>query len=507
MDFDSVFLMCLKHILDSFFRLFLFFSGVSSFVVVRVDRVSFVLRGTNRHREGMPHSSAVPAPQPANSMAPSISADSSTTSVSSVLLSSKVPQSHQDPSSGVTPPAVFSPTAGAEDKTDKTSTKAPQSALAQHFPVESSNSDFAPETIRGPVGRVVEASAPVPVPVPAPAPVPVPVPAPVPAPAVAPAKSAPKLIKPSVFGDDDSSDAPPVLVEESKKGEDQKADNTVAAAAMKTVTAVSSVVANKLNEVATSAVNAVVSLAPAPTTEEPVEDDGGSDDEEGESAIMNHLFPRFDKHLADDPLPDRLAEENPPNRIEIVIARLLAAPWYHSANLIVEVLCAVLLLVALPLSQVDLNFNQCYTYWGFKSNCDSSLYDRPTSTITCTSVRTSLGVGAAFGMITEVCFLFLVAGSCFEVFWMDAANPPEGIRKSLVERVIAVLNGIVCFIHILAWAPTVNVFTSNMCSTITSSIPKAYGIGFGLFLFLWIVHLVMSVVYVLMPRLAWFGIV
>lgn len=60
-----------------------------------------------------------------------------------------------------------------------------------------------------------------------------------------------------------------------------------------------------------------------------------------------------------------------------------------------------------PLSQLDQAGGGCYTYWGFKSHCDTVSYTYRPATLPCTEYSIKLQIGAAFSLLNILCMAYL----------------------------------------------------------------------------------------------------
>eukprot|EP00796_Vickermania_ingenoplastis_P008272 gene8273-5791_t len=227
------------------------------------------------------------------------------------------------------------------------------------------------------------------------------------------------------------------------------------------------------------------------------------EEDDAEMALMKYLLPRMDAAFAENPFPRRVADEDPPNVLEIKIAQLLYAPWYHSVSFGVGCLCCVFAIVGLPLSQVDMSNNACYTYWGYKTDCDALIYTYPASIIPCSNTRTALMVGCAFAFLSLVIRLGAMGATGYQVFVVDQPGYPQDASGRLIDVATNLLNGAVCLLHLVSWATVVAVYTSDLCSSGPKE-PKSYGVGFGLSVSLWVTHFLTSLAYGLLPRLAYF---
>lgn len=272
-----------------------------------------------------------------------------------------------------------------------------------------------------------------------------------------------------------------------------------------------------------------------------------------ESYVAPYIFPRLDADLADwdDPerervLPDDKLDDlrrHPPNCSESCCGYLLATDRRLALYLVVLVLAIIFTVVSIPTSQIDVssgellaflgrplelvpinnvvsvyNFSgaldakSCYTYWGYKENCDAAIYTLPVSLIWCASVRSRLQASAAFAIMTLVVYLVLLFITVITVFCLtDSAQLRDKNRaKNTRARHVIAWVGIVAFIfHIIAWAPIAAVKSASYCRADTTRPDspgivlddryKAYGVGFGLSITAWAIHTVALGVLLFIP--------
>ncbi|RNE99637.1 putative amastin [Trypanosoma rangeli] len=138
-------------------------------------------------------------------------------------------------------------------------------------------------------------------------------------------------------------------------------------------------------------------------------------------------------------------------------------------------LAFVLTVVGAPLSQVDVVGGACYTYWGYKEDCDSSIYTNRTSLITCEPVRKRLQVGAAFSIMTIIVLLFAVV--CCGLL----------LRHDLLKlRLFVLLLLFIAFVfQMISWAAVASMFGSWYCEDARLPRRTAYGVAFGMTLTSW----------------------
>ncbi|RNE97310.1 putative amastin [Trypanosoma rangeli] len=134
----------------------------------------------------------------------------------------------------------------------------------------------------------------------------------------------------------------------------------------------------------------------------------------------------------------------------------------------------VLTVVGAPLSQVDVVGGACYTYWGYKEDCDSPIYTNRTSLITCEPVRKRLQVGAALSLMT---IIVLFAVVCCGLL----------LRQDLSKlRLFVLLLLFIAFVfQMISWAAVTSIFESRYCEDARLPRRTAYGVAFGMTLTSW----------------------
>ncbi|RNF00120.1 putative amastin [Trypanosoma conorhini] len=158
------------------------------------------------------------------------------------------------------------------------------------------------------------------------------------------------------------------------------------------------------------------------------------------------------------------------------------------AMLLSTAVALVLTVIGAPLSQVDVVDGGCYTYWGYKEDCDSLIYTNHTAFLVCDPVRRRLQVGAAFSMMTV--FLLFVALVCCGLLLRHEL--PQLRLFTLLLLAIALV------FQMISWAVVASIFGSRYCED--ASLPRrtAYGVAFGLSLTSWLLVVVGGVAGVLL---------
>ncbi|EKF38592.1 amastin, putative [Trypanosoma cruzi marinkellei] len=151
------------------------------------------------------------------------------------------------------------------------------------------------------------------------------------------------------------------------------------------------------------------------------------------------------------------------------------ADTYVLVMFVSSVFSFVLTVVAAPLSQLDVVWGACYTYWGYKENCDSLVYNNRTPFITCDPVRKRLQAGAAFSMIT-VALLFVAVVCCGFL-----------LRQNLLKlRLFTLLVLTIALVfQMISWALVASIFGARYCEDRSLPRTTTYGVAFGMSLSSW----------------------
>ncbi|EKF38595.1 amastin, putative [Trypanosoma cruzi marinkellei] len=168
------------------------------------------------------------------------------------------------------------------------------------------------------------------------------------------------------------------------------------------------------------------------------------------------------------------------------------------------------MILATALSQLDVVGGGCYTFWGFKSSCDTVSYTRRTQLLSCKGYIRPLQTGAAFSifsillMTAALFFNFKVLMSCrakqrARGDARTSTNEREQ-RDQQQKRDLAVspfskwrivgLSAVALFCELVCWAMTVSVYASRPCENKTMPRSTTYGAGFGLMMTGWTVEVV-----------------
>lgn len=199
----------------------------------------------------------------------------------------------------------------------------------------------------------------------------------------------------------------------------------------------------------------------------------------------------------------------------------------------IALLHLLFVILSCTLSQIDVQGGGCYTYWGYKSNCDAVSYTNRTSLIkNCGQLRSTLETGAAFSIMS-----ILTSTAIVVVAWMmcgrlrhanyvarhqnryrnvDASTlnahagqedenndtnnkkaKEQAFNPGQLKLVTIIIVAISLAFELIAWAVIAGVETQHYCDDIYHlSKLGTYGVGFGLGLTAWIIEILVFVVYI-----------
>ncbi|KPA85346.1 amastin-like protein [Leptomonas pyrrhocoris] len=212
--------------------------------------------------------------------------------------------------------------------------------------------------------------------------------------------------------------------------------------------------------------------------------------------FASYVFPRLDPALADYQGSHtavgatKRGEECPPNACERGLAYLMVTDIRMAVYLGVLFLSIVFLIVSIPTSQLDMIGKSCFTYWGFKSDCDVARYTYTRPMYPCGAIRTRLGAGAAFSIITLMIYVVNLTATVIAICCLK--HSPHKI--SLTSRVVVGAVGLITVVtQLISWAVIAGIHSSHYCLPASF---LAYGVGFGLNVTSWILNL-LGVVFVI----------
>lgn len=183
---------------------------------------------------------------------------------------------------------------------------------------------------------------------------------------------------------------------------------------------------------------------------------------------------------------------------------------FFMAFFVYNVVSFFFLVLQCPLSQLDEAGGGCYTFWGYKAQCDTVSYTYRPSTIPCRDYVSPLQAGAAFSILSILSSFFLTLMTWKVVSDMRAkdrrlkrkiARQAEGEEgqaeapsKELfvlgTKRWIMLGVFIICFVcTLISFIPIVSLYNSRPCQNKADLRTTAYGSGFGLLLTSWVFSL------------------
>lgn len=201
-----------------------------------------------------------------------------------------------------------------------------------------------------------------------------------------------------------------------------------------------------------------------------------------------YAFPRLDATLADYKSPGEdgagTMVVEPPNCIETAIAYLLTTDCRMSLYFGILFFSLLFTIVSIPTSQMDGLNRSCYTYWGYKENCDKAAYTTPASLYsTCPAMKGRMMAGAAFAMMALIFYSTAFCTTLVVIFCLQQSPHRVTARSRLI---IGFLGGGAALLQMIAWIMVANMETVAHCGD-TGDL--AYGVGFGLSLTSWMLNL------------------
>jgi hypothetical protein len=194
---------------------------------------------------------------------------------------------------------------------------------------------------------------------------------------------------------------------------------------------------------------------------------------------------------------------------------------------LVSLVHLLFVILSCTLSQIDMQGGSCFTYWGYKNDCDAVSYTNRTSLIhSCGQLRSSLQTGAAFSIMS-----ILTSTATVVVGWMmcgrlrhasyvachqnryrnvDAGslgtnatrgdgngNQEPTFHPGNLKLATIIIVAISLALELIAWAVVAGINTQHYCNEIYNwSTSGTYGVGFGLGLTAWIMEILVYVVYI-----------
>ncbi|KAK7196140.1 amastin-like protein [Novymonas esmeraldas] len=224
-----------------------------------------------------------------------------------------------------------------------------------------------------------------------------------------------------------------------------------------------------------------------------------SDDSDDEDfPFSSYIFPRLDPALADyrgsrtAVAAAKRGEAIPPNAVEQSCAYLMVTDVRVAVYLGVLLLSLVLVVVSIPTSQLDQRGMACFTYWGYKANCDSSTYTLSRPLYPCADIRSRLGAGAAFSILTLIVYLVNLTAAVIAVCCLKEAPRTISLKSRVV---IGALGSVAVVTQLISWAAVAGIYSGGYCNVTNI----AYGVGFGLNLSSWVLNVLGVVLLLAVP--------
>ncbi|AYU80301.1 hypothetical protein, conserved [Leishmania donovani] len=190
----------------------------------------------------------------------------------------------------------------------------------------------------------------------------------------------------------------------------------------------------------------------------------------------------------------------------------------------------IFVILSSALSQIDVVGGGCYTFWGYKANCDTVSYTRRTVLLQrCSRVRSILQAGSAFSIISVLASAATLVTSwvlCCRLREADRhvrspsgyanmdevalAQEPgcnEGIENGSqadapvydagdLKKVMMIVVAFSLACELTCWALIAAIITERYCDEIYLwSTTATYGVGFGLGLTAWLAELIAYIVF------------
>ncbi|CBH17844.1 amastin-like protein, putative [Trypanosoma brucei gambiense DAL972] len=169
--------------------------------------------------------------------------------------------------------------------------------------------------------------------------------------------------------------------------------------------------------------------------------------------------------------------------------------WNTESRWLVVTFCTflafLLTLVAHPLSLMDVVGGGCYTFWGYKNDCDKSTYTYRTGLLKCVGLRRVLSAGVVFNILAII-LLAAASGCCILFLKRDVFH-----KWNLVVFVLLCLTALV---QLVSWMLVVTMFLLRFCEDTKQPRRTAYGVAFGMNVTSWILVFVSLVVMKVFPQ-------
>ncbi|CCW68680.1 unnamed protein product [Phytomonas sp. Hart1] len=171
----------------------------------------------------------------------------------------------------------------------------------------------------------------------------------------------------------------------------------------------------------------------------------------------------------------------------------------------------IFLIISCSRSQVDGLYNSCMTFWGYKSNCDTTSYTIDVDLLKCKNERRWMKFGAAFSILAIIFSAALWFMSWILCCWVhsqklksmrSAHKEGHGERVPLVNLgktrwyIIGILITIILF-EFIAWVTITSIREGGLCVEVLGG-KQTSGVGFDLGLIAWTLEMLLLLSIVLL---------
>ncbi|GET90061.1 amastin-like protein [Leishmania tarentolae] len=175
-------------------------------------------------------------------------------------------------------------------------------------------------------------------------------------------------------------------------------------------------------------------------------------------------------------------EEMPANVVERCCAYLMMADIRVSVYFVLLFASLVLVVLSICTSQLDIVGAACFTYWGYKDNCDNTTYSIIRPFYPTASIRGHLGVGAAFSVITLIVYLVNFVFAVIVVCCLSTAPYTISFNSRII---LGVLGCVGVITQLISWAVVARIYNAGYYT----AGELTYGAGFGFNLSSWVLNL------------------
>lgn len=156
-------------------------------------------------------------------------------------------------------------------------------------------------------------------------------------------------------------------------------------------------------------------------------------------------------------------------------------------------------IVSLPTSQLDVKNNGCYTYWGYKDNCDDNSYYTPMSLLACTATRWRLQAASAFAVMSLFTLLIAVGISETMIFCNSILHRSQHIQR-IMQVALIVGSVVIIIFQLIAWCLVAAVNVERDCDNDSSARRNiTYGVGFGFSVTSWCLVICATCIFLITP--------